>query len=200
MTYSKADLDRLLRLRNEQPEAAAAIDAQIYQQFLQTHTVLVLDMAGFSRLTIRYSIIHFLAMVQRLGSIAVPVIEQHQGRTVKREADNIFAIFDSVTDAIDCAIAISARLAAVNVHLPDAQDLYVGIGIGYGDLLLVGDDDLYGSEMNLACKLGEDLARSGEILLTEAAYAQVQHEDRLWEPLTASISGLDLTTYKLQVG
>ncbi|MBD2091413.1 adenylate/guanylate cyclase domain-containing protein [Microcoleus sp. FACHB-1515] len=200
MTYSKADLDRLLRLRNEQPEATDAIDAQIYQQFLQTHAVLVLDMAGFSRLTIRYSIIHFLAMVQRLASIAIPVIEQHQGQTVKREADNLFAIFDSVTDAIDCAIAIQARLAAVNVHLPDAQDLHAGIGIGYGDVLRVGDNDLYGSEMNLACKLGEDLARSGEILLTEAAYRQVQHEGRQWEPLTVSISGLDLITYKLQVG
>lgn len=200
MTHSKADLDRLLRLRNEQPEASDAIDAEIYQQFLQTCAILVLDMAGFSQLTIRYSIIHFLAMVQRLGSIAIPVIEQHQGQMVKREADNIFAIFDSVTDAIDCAIAIQARLSAVNVHLPDAQDLFVGIGIGYGDVLLVGDNDLYGSEMNLACKLGEDLARSSEILLTEAAYAQVQHEDRAWEPIAASISGLDLTTYQLQVG
>jgi len=200
MTHSKADFDRLLRLRNEQPEASDAIDAEIYQQFLQTHAILVLDMAGFSRLTLRYSIIHFLAMVQRLGSIAVPVIAQHQGQLVKREADNIFAIFERVTDAIDCAIAIQARLAAVNVHLPDAQDLYVGIGIGYGEVLRVGDDDLYGSEMNLACKLGEDLARSGEILLTEAAYAQVKDEPRVWEPLAASISGLDLTTYRLEVG
>ena len=194
---SKAEFERLLRLRNESPETADAIDAQIRQQFLQTHAILVLDMAGFSRLTIRYSIIHFLAMVQRLGSIAIPLIEQYQGRVVKREADNIFAVFPTVSQAIDSAIQIQTRLTAVNADLPDAQDLHVCIGIGYGEILIVGDSELYGNEMNLACKLGEDLARSGEILLTEAAHGQVAQETRSWETLTFSISGLDLTTHNL---
>ncbi len=55
---------------------------------------------------------------------------------------------------------------------------------------MVGDNDLYGSEMNLACKLGEDLARRGEILLTQAAFQEVRHHPGVWESLDLSISGV----------
>ena len=45
-------------------------------------------------------------------------------------------------------------------------EIYVAIGIGYGRVLLVGDDDAWGDEMNIACKLGEDLAERGEDLVS----------------------------------
>ena len=57
-----------------------------------------------------------------------------------------------------------------NEPLPAASEIYIAIGVGYGRILLVGDDDAYGDEMNVACKLGEDLAEQGEILLTAAAH------------------------------
>jgi class 3 adenylate cyclase len=38
--------------------------------------------------------------------------------------------------------------------------------MGYGDMLLVGDEDVFGAEVNAASKLGEDTAKSGEILVT----------------------------------
>ena len=43
-------------------------------------------------------------------------------------------------------------------------------GIGYGDMLDL-DDDMFGLEVNLASKIGEDLARPGEALLTPSAAA-----------------------------
>jgi adenylate cyclase len=194
---TRAELNRLLQLRNEHPEKAVEIDAQIHQTFLQSHAVMVLDMSGFSRLTIRHSIIHFLAMLRRLCAIALPIVEQYQGSLVKQEADNIFAVFPTVEAAIEAAIDILKSLDAINTGLPDSQDLHVSLGIGYGELLMIEGKDVFGSEMNLACKLGEDLARAGEILLTEAAYHQLNQPDRSWEKLEFSISGLELTTYKV---
>jgi len=41
------------------------------------------------------------------------------------------------------------------------------VGMGYGDMLLVGDEDVFGAEVNAASKLGEDTAKAGEILVTE---------------------------------
>ena len=38
---------------------------------------------------------------------------------------------------------------------------------------MIDDDDFYGHELNLASKLGEDIAESGETLLTEAAHARL---------------------------
>jgi len=202
----RSKLYRLLQLRNEHPEKIAAIDAEINQAFLETHAIVVLDMSGCSRLTMRHSIIHFLAMVRQLCTIAFPIVEQYQGSVVKQEADNIFAVFPAVEQAIAASIDIINRLAVVNTGLPDSQDLHVCIGVGYGEVLMIESSDLYGNQMNLDCKLGEDLGQASEILLTEAAFAQVGQSDSegltgsgcTWERLEFSISGLELVAYKLQ--
>lgn len=193
---TRAELDRLLQARNEHPEKAAEIDAAIHGTFSQTHAILVLDMSGFSRLTVRYGIIHFLAMMHRLHVIALPLINQHQGQLIKQEADNLFAVFPTVNLAVEAAVDLLRTLAAVNTGLPDSLDLFASIGIGYGEVLMVEDSDMYGSEMNLASKLGEDLARSGEILLTEAAFAEIEPTSGRWEELEFSVSGLQLMTHK----
>jgi len=41
------------------------------------------------------------------------------------------------------------------------------VGIGFGDVLRIGDSDVWGREVNAASKLGEDTAKSVEILVTE---------------------------------
>ncbi|PSB28556.1 adenylate/guanylate cyclase domain-containing protein [Stenomitos frigidus] len=198
-TQTRAELNRLLQERNEYPERSPDIDAQIQALFEQDCAILVLDMSGFSRLTIRHGIIHFLAMVHRMNAIATPLVQHHSGRVVKQEADNLFAVFPTVQAAIDSAVDILKGFAAVNTGLPEEQDLYAGMGIGYGKTLLVGENDLFGSEMNLACKLGEDLARRGEVLLTEAAFKQIEAIPDQWERLNLSVSSLELIAYKLKV-
>ena len=192
------ELHRLLQTRNEHPERIAEIDAKIHAIFAETHAILVLDMSGFSRLTIRHGITHFLAMIHRLSAIATPLVEQHQGTVVKQEADNLFAIFPEVTLAVNAAVDILKSLAVVNSGLPDAMDLHASIGIGYGEVLLVAGKDLYGNEMNLASKLGEDLARTNEILLTETAFQQLQSTTWACEAIELSVSGLELTAYQVQ--
>jgi len=48
------------------------------------------------------------------------------------------------------------------------------VGIGYGDVLRIGDADVFGAEVNAAAKLGEDTAVAGEILVTAAVRDAVQ--------------------------
>jgi adenylate cyclase len=171
-TSSRKKLELLLDRRNEHPEQLAAIDAQIAQAFAAERAILVLDMCGFSRLTLRHGIVHYLALIRRMQRSVLPLVRAGRGHVVKTEADNVFATFASVADALRTAERIQTTLAKQNRVLPADWDVNVGIGIGYGALLLVGDDDVYGSEMNLASKLGEDLAEAGDILLTAAAHAR----------------------------
>uniref|UniRef100_A0A832H2T1 Adenylate/guanylate cyclase domain-containing protein n=1 Tax=Oscillatoriales cyanobacterium SpSt-402 TaxID=2282168 RepID=A0A832H2T1_9CYAN len=196
MKNTRLELHRLLQERILHPEKTDEVDRQIHEIFDQDCAILVMDLSGFSRLTIRHGIVHFLAMVHRMTAIATPIVHQHQGRVVKQEADNLFAVFPGVKAAVATAIDIFKAFAAVNVDLPNDQDLYAAIGIGYGTTLVVGDDDLFGNEMNLASKMGEDLARQGEILLTEAAYHQFQPNPEEWEALPLVISGLEVMAYK----
>ena len=192
------DLERLLDARNEHPESLADIDAEIWRRFGQTRAVLVLDMCGFSRLTMRYGITHFLAMIRRLGQIVRPIVEQSGGQVVKAEADDLFAIFDDVPAALGCARAIHEGLATANRFLPEDWDLHAGIGIGYGPLLIVDGVDLFGSEMNLASKLGEDTAERGETLLTSSARDQLPGDFPGLTEIPLDASGLALHAYRVQ--
>src|SRR2546423_14806135 len=65
-----------------------------------------MDMSGFSRQTLRHGIIHFLAQIHRMHSIATPVVESHGGEVIKYEADNIFAVFPEVEQAGEAAGAV----------------------------------------------------------------------------------------------
>ena len=191
----------LLQERNEYPERAAEIDEQIRRAFGRTLAVLVMDLSGFSRQTIRHGIIHFLAQIHRMHAIATPVIEGLGGEVVKYEADNVFAVFHEVGPAVEAALELDRGLEAANTMLPDECDLHGGFGIGFGDILVVDSGgEIYGSEVNLASKLGEDLAQRGEILLTESAYRHTGGGTREYEPLHISISGLELNAYRVRKG
>ncbi|MCL6522184.1 MAG: FtsW/RodA/SpoVE family cell cycle protein [Firmicutes bacterium] len=137
-----------------------------------------------------------LAMVMVLEDRLQPLIERWDGRLVRAEADNLYAVFPDVTAAVRCAEAMVQTTNEANALLPPADDLFISVGIGYGDLLVVGDD-LFGDEMNLASKLGEDLAQRDEILLTPAARAAVTASSWRFDELAFRVSGLELRAYRL---
>ena len=197
---TKSRMAKLLQERNEHPERAAEIDAKIKEVFGETLAVFVMDMSGFSRQTIRHGIVHFLAQIHRMHSIAAPVVEAHGGEVIKFEADNVFAVFPDVEQAVDAAVELDRALELADTMLPDEYDMHGEFGIGYGEILVVENEDIYGSEVNLASKLGEDLAQRGEILLTESAFARVDPRRREYERLVMSISGLELVAHKVKKG
>ncbi|MBI5655076.1 adenylate/guanylate cyclase domain-containing protein [Candidatus Uhrbacteria bacterium] len=195
---SCAVLDKLLNERVEHPERAKTLDAKIKKTFDKKVAILILDMSGFSRLVQRYGIIHYLAMIRRMRRVVAPVIAKNKGMVVKFEADNAFAVFPKPENALSAAIEINHDLEVANLSTPDESDVFVSIGIGYGTTLLACDD-MYGNEMNLASKLGEDTAERGEILLTEAAQKECAKKFKFSSfPLT--ISGVTLKAYKYKSG
>jgi class 3 adenylate cyclase len=192
---SRRTLERLLDRRNQHPEHLAEIDRAIKAQFEEQHAILVLDMCGFSRLTMKHGIIHYLALIQRMQRVVLPRIAKARGALLKTEADNVFATFADVPKAFSAAESILAELTLQNRGLPEDWDVHVSIGIGFGALLMVGEHDAFGNEMNLASKLGEDLAQAGDIFLTEAAFARMGARKRLLVRRSAPVSGLRLKYY-----
>ena len=193
--HSLATLKEILRQRNQLNEQASQFDEQIRSLFEQKVAVLILDMCGFSRLTIKYGILHYLAMIVQMEEAARPAVMANGGNIIKQEADNLFVIFPSPAQALEAASDILNAFEAVNTVLPDERDIYGCIGIGYGDTLVIGDEDLYGCEVNLASKLGEDLAISSEILLTAKAYEALPPGYYECTPITYSLHDMELTAY-----
>ena len=194
---AREELDRLLTEITRHPERESEITRIIEDTFSQKKAVLVLDMSGFSRTTHLYGIVAFLLMIHQTQLICRPCVEQKQGRVIKADADNLFCAFDTVDSAVGAARDIQQRLQAANLGLPAGKHLYASIGIGYGNILMLGDEDLFGDEVNLACKLGEDIAGGGDILLTSAARAELTDSSIAARESTISISGLTLTFYTL---
>src|SRR5215475_10931297 len=176
---SRQALGQLLNDMISFPERRADIARNIEDTFGQRRAVLTLDMSGFSRTTQQHGIISFLLMIHQMQLICRPCVEQCGGTVIKTDADNLFCLFDKVADAVRASQEIITRLNAANTVLPADRQLYVAFGIGYGKILNIGDVDIFGDEMNLACKLGEDIAEKGEILLTPAARAELAKLDNV---------------------
>jgi class 3 adenylate cyclase len=200
MVLPATDVDRLRELLhdyNEQPGRRERIVAAIEQHYCHQAAIMVVDTCGFSRTVRSTGIIHFLALLERLERLIVPIITGAGGRLLRREADNLYAIFPEVKGAVNAAAAIVGDVTIANGPLPAVDEIYVSVGVGYGDVLVVGHDDVFGDEMNLASKLGEDLAQQSEILLTERAYTALDDSYWQFELAEFKISGLDLTAYRL---
>lgn len=169
------------------------IENTLWAEFGTTRAVLVMDMSGFSRLTQKYGIVHYLSMVLRMQLTSQPVIEGLGGQVVKFEADNCFAMFDTVLPAVEAAARLNIAFDAINRFTEDAFDIRVAIGIDYGDVLLTGGPDYFGEVVNAASKLGEDVAAPGEILLTKRAFQQIPPQARYTgKPITPLLSGVPI--------
>jgi class 3 adenylate cyclase len=189
------ELDSLLDEMLEAPDRREDLERQVDESFFEQRAVMVIDMSGFTRTTQAHGIVAYLLVIRRLRALATTIVAERGGDIVKTEADNLFALFGSVAEAIDAAREIAEGVAAANVALPKDERLYLSIGVGYGRVLLIGDEDVMGNEVNLACKLGEDVAEYGEILLTEAAdeeLGDVETEQRVID-----VSGLELRHFAL---
>jgi class 3 adenylate cyclase len=194
----RAYLRRLLSERNQYPERAAEIDQEIRRAFERAVAMLMLDMSGFSRLAAKHGIIHYLAMIEQMEGSARPAVKANHGVVIKQEADNLLCMFGNPVDALEAALDIFRAFGALNTVLPDERDIYGAIGIGYGETLVVGDEDLFGNEMNLACKLGEDIAVKKQILLTPAAYNALPPGRYEFSVQSASIGGRDVEFFRFE--
>jgi len=171
-----ASEDRLEMLIAERLKPGAdkeAIDARIWGLFGERWAVMFTDQSGFSRRVAEFGIIHFLQIIHESQRILVPCIETHDGILLKTEGDSLLVIFRSAQKAIDCALAMQRAAADYNRGREEAEHVLLCVGLGYGQLLRIGDRDVFGAEVNAAAKLGEDTAKAWEILVTDAVRAAV---------------------------
>jgi TolB-like protein/class 3 adenylate cyclase len=104
------------------------------------------------------------------AAIAV-LVQQHHGRVVDSPGDNLLAEFASVTDAVQCAVAIQRELNTRNLALPPQRRMQFRLGINLGDVIPDGER-IYGDGVNIAARL-EGLADAGGICISGTVYDQI---------------------------
>ena len=169
----------------------------IWQKYGTECTAFVLDMSSFSLLTRKYGIVHYLAMIRRMQLTVQPIITDHGGMVVKFEADNCFASFPEPASAVRAATTTQHAIAAANLITPDDMDIHVSIGIDYGKTLVL-EDDMFGEAVNRACKLGEDIGRANEILITKEASELIPDTSQFQrKPIEVSIGGVNFQAFQV---
>ncbi|AZO00710.1 hypothetical protein EJ066_28390 [Mesorhizobium sp. M9A.F.Ca.ET.002.03.1.2] len=127
--------------------------------------ILFADLAQYSRLTAAGELAA-IDLVTQCFSLFKDHCPQHRGEFVKTTGDGVLALFDSVSDALNYAVTMQDKLAALAVEQPAAGRFRVGLHMGE---IRRRTGDVYGHAVNLAARV-QTLATPGSICVTEEVY------------------------------
>jgi class 3 adenylate cyclase len=173
--WSREVYEDFFRLRTGSISEAAFRDKYCHQK-----AILDIDMTGFTLSAFEVGEIDSLTRIFDAQRVLLPVLQDHGAQLIRCFADDVVALFEDPGVAVDAALEIHERIRQFNASsLASAHPTICCAGIGYGSVFAIGPNLAQGDEMNRAAKLGEDIARGNETLITERAYEAVRRRDDL---------------------
>jgi class 3 adenylate cyclase len=148
-------------------------ERRVIARYERRQTVFCSDMSGFSRVSKEEGILHFLALVKRMQSICLPLVNACSGELVKVVGDNLFVVFGDTMKAVECAVLCMQAAAAFSRGKRRNDRIRLSIGIDVGHVWVLPGVDCFGEAVNNAFTLGEDIS-ANEILVTPAVIAELQ--------------------------
>eukprot|EP00798_Chlamydomonas_sp_ICE-L_P031028 gene31028-7120_t len=154
------------------PRFDAESSKQQWKAIIRNCAMLQSDMSGFTRLTRKYGIMHFMALMMQCRGIYASLLEQFQGKVVKYDGDNVITIFPNAVRAAQLASAVFQTAESYNRGLHKDYRIRLKFGLSTGKVVVVGSD-MVGQTWDACCWLGEEVAEIGEILVTEEARTEI---------------------------
>ncbi len=185
---------RLLHGRTK--KSAGRVDQALRDQAEREITVFICDTSGFTRKSHQYGIAQFLAVMTRGYRSLAPIFRKRGGLIVSQHADNLVAVFPEPASAVQASIEIQRKLRRFNIGKHDADQFHLCIGIEHGPCYVL-TDNIYGACVNVASKLGEDLAGKGQILVTGGVAKHLKGRIKTAYDRSAEIGGRLFELYKV---
>jgi adenylate cyclase len=156
--------------------------------------ILAADVVGYTRRMEQDTDGTVAAWNSARSDIIDPTISNHSGRIVKHTGDGFLVEFQTVQDAVMCAVAMQDELAT--------SSLDFRMGISLGDIIDDGED-IHGEGVNIAARI-EALAEPGGIYISGDVYNQVrnrvdQHFEDIGEHEVKHVSE-PVRVYRIGVG
>ena len=120
--------------------------------------IMAADIVGYSLLMAEDEASTYAELRTVFDDLIDPTIARHGGRTFKTTGDGFLAMFPSVNEAVDAALAIQQGF--------DNGPFELRIGINLGDVI-EDNGDMYGDGVNVAARL-EAMAEPGQIFVSGA--------------------------------
>jgi adenylate cyclase len=198
-SMSSIDLFDAIRSSTSDGKSLRDLNEDLWKRFGVDRAVLALDCSGFTRVSKTHGIIHFLSLFLRMSDVVVPLMKRQNCRKVRTHADNLFAEFSDVDTAVNAALLAHQAIKDAKLQLTENEPFSVCIGIGFGKVLEAGEEGVFGDEMNLAAKLGEDIAEGGDTLLSESAFKAIASPQKLvFDTREAAVSGNTIKYYAVR--
>ena len=102
------------------------------------------------------------ALLARYRALVREVVAAAAGAEIRTEGDSFYVVFDSVSAAVGCGLAI---IAAAVVTAGDPDPIHVGVGVHAGETVETAEG-FVGSAVNIAARLCAE-AKSGELVVSE---------------------------------
>lgn len=178
---------------------AAEIDRRIDARAGREVAVLMSDSSGFTRRSHEQGVVSFLAAMVKCYRTVLPLLRRRGGQVISFKADNILCLFDRAEDAVRAAVEVQRAVRKRNAGLRVAEKFNLCIGIDCGRAIRLSDD-VYGPCVNVASKLGEDMADKDEILITGEVARRVKGRFRCVYARTADIGRRNFELYRVPAG
>jgi class 3 adenylate cyclase len=130
------------------------------------------DVAGYSRLTGMDEEGTHVRLKEHLRVLIDPKVAAYRGHIVKNTGDGFLAEFNSVVDAMRCAVDVQRGMAERNSNVPPNNRIEFRIGINVGDII-EDNGDIFGDGVNVAARL-EAIAEPGGICVSDDAQRQLR--------------------------
>ena len=128
--------------------------------------ILYADVEGYSRLTGADEAGTHHTLSAYLDLFA-DTIKAHRGEVKHYAGDAVLADFTTVSDALNCAVAVQKAIKERNEAIPEGKRVQFRIGLNLGEVI-VDRGEVYGNGVNVAARL-ETLAEPGGICIAGAA-------------------------------
>ncbi|MBA1347825.1 adenylate/guanylate cyclase domain-containing protein [Rhizobium sp. WYCCWR 11146] len=134
--------------------------------------ILIADVVGYSRLSQIDEEGTRARFQADQNDIFEPAIQLHHGRLVKTMGDGLLVEFQSVVDALRCAVEVQQLKATQRAASAPEHRIEFRIGINLGDIIVEGED-IQGDGVNIADRI-QALAEPGGIAISGTTYDQVK--------------------------
>ena len=132
------------------------------------------DVEGYSRL-MHVDEEATMATLSAHRALVDGLIGRHRGRIANTAGDSVLAEFESILDAVRCAIEIQEAIEHANEVQTQGRQMRLRLGINVGDVM-VKDGDIFGDGVNVAARL-EGLVSGGEICVSRGVRDHLRNRE-----------------------
>jgi branched-chain amino acid transport system substrate-binding protein len=141
------------------------------QAAVPTRGFLFADLRGYTEFVERHGAVTAADLLEHYRELVRGRVALFGGAEIRTEGDSFYVVFESVSQAVRCGLAIVEAAAGASAAEPD-RPIKVGVGIHAGETVETADGYV-GTPVNIAARLCA-LAGVGEVLVSDTVRALTQ--------------------------